>query len=317
MSHKLDVEDGLYGIIESPNISRIRFGEYELNTWYGSAVYFAKDKSTLGYKYNPTGGAGGGAGRKKSDVNKDDIWLEKLFICDSCFKYTDVKQEFDDHVQSCEYENKQLGKIMYKDEKYCIRKVRGSHHKLFTQNLCLFTKLFLDNKSVFFTVDYFEFYIVYGSQNNKPMGFFSKELLSWDKNNLACILVFPPYQRMHLGTLLISFSYELSKSQNLISGPEKPLSPFGLIGYLKYWTSILTREFVHGKLSNNETVTLDEVSKITGIRQDDVVMTLKHMKVLVMKDQIIYIKKKILEDWAKKNKVSFEPLLKKGGLLLE
>ncbi|ODQ61507.1 hypothetical protein WICANDRAFT_29476 [Wickerhamomyces anomalus NRRL Y-366-8] len=309
MAHKLEVEDGLYGIIESPNISRIRFGEYELNTWYGSAVYFAKDKRTLGFKdINPS--------KRKSEMNREEIWLEKLFICDSCFKYTDDEKDYEAHLLACDHLNKQLGKIMYRDEKYVIRKVRGSKHKMFTQNLCLFTKLFLDNKSVFFTVDYFEFYIVYGTENNKPMGFFSKEILSWDRNNLACILVFPPYQRMHLGTLLISFSYELSKSQNLVSGPEKPLSPFGLVGYLKYWSSIITRELVFGKLSDAKVVTLEEVSKVTGIRHDDIVMTLKHMNVLVNNDGELFVLKKILQDWAKRNKVSLNPLLKKDCLLI-
>lgn len=309
MAHKLEVEDGLYGIIESPNISRIRFGEYELNTWYGSAVYFAKDKRTLGFKdINPS--------KRKSGMNREEIWLEKLFICDSCFKYTDDEKDYEAHLLACDHLNKQLGKIMYRDEKYVIRKVRGSRHKMFTQNLCLFTKLFLDNKSVFFTVDYFEFYIVYGTENNKPMGFFSKEILSWDRNNLACILVFPPYQRMHLGTLLISFSYELSKSQNLVSGPEKPLSPFGLVGYLKYWSSIITRELVFGKLSDAKVVTLEEVSKVTGIRHDDIVMTLKHMNVLVNNDGELFVQKKILQDWAKRNKVSLNPLLKKDCLLI-
>lgn len=309
MAHKLEVEDGLYGIIESPNISRIRFGEYELNTWYGSAVYFAKDKRTLGFKdINPS--------KRKSEMNREETWLEKLFICDSCFKYTDDEKDYEAHLLACDHLNKQLGKIMYRDEKYVIRKVRGSRHKMFTQNLCLFTKLFLDNKSVFFTVDYFEFYIVYGTENNKPMGFFSKEILSWDRNNLACILVFPPYQRMHLGTLLISFSYELSKSQNLVSGPEKPLSPFGLVGYLKYWSSIITRELVFGKLSDAKVVTLEEVSKKTGIRHDDIVMTLKHMNVLVNNDGELFVQKKILQDWAKRNKVSLNPLLKKDCLLI-
>lgn len=249
-------------------------------------------------------------------MNREEIWLEKLFICDSCFKYTDDEKDYEAHLLACDHLNKQLGKIMYRDEKYVIRKVRGSRHKMFTQNLCLFTKLFLDNKSVFFTVDYFEFYIVYGTENNKPMGFFSKEILSWDRNNLACILVFPPYQRMHLGTLLISFSYELSKSQNLVSGPEKPLSPFGLVGYLKYWSSIITRELVFGKLSDAKVVTLEEVSKVTGIRHDDIVMTLKHMNVLVNNDGELFVQKKILQDWAKRNKVSLNPLLKKDCLLI-
>ena len=45
--------------------------------------------------------------------------------------------------------------------------------------------------------------------------------MSWDDYNLACILVFPPYQRRGLGKLLISFSYELSRINSTIGSPEK------------------------------------------------------------------------------------------------
>ena len=45
--------------------------------------------------------------------------------------------------------------------------------------------------------------------------------MSWDDYNLACILIFPPFQRMGLGKLLIAFSYELSKLDGKIGSPEK------------------------------------------------------------------------------------------------
>jgi len=53
------------------------------------------------------------------------------------------------------------------------------------------------------------------------LGFFSKEKISWDDYNLACILVFPPFQKKGLGKLLIAFSYELSRLAGKMGSPEK------------------------------------------------------------------------------------------------
>ena len=53
------------------------------------------------------------------------------------------------------------------------------------------------------------------------VGFFSKEKMSWDNNNVACILVFPPWQKRGLGQLLMGVSYELSRREGRLGGPEK------------------------------------------------------------------------------------------------
>jgi hypothetical protein len=98
---------------------------------------------------------------------------------------------------------------------------------MFTQNLSLFAKLFLDTKSVFFDVTTFQYYVLYYkdpvAKNPEPraVGFFSKEKLSWDSNNLACICVFPPWQKRGFGQILMGVSYELSKLDGRLGGPEK------------------------------------------------------------------------------------------------
>lgn len=53
------------------------------------------------------------------------------------------------------------------------------------------------------------------------VGFFSKEKLSWDNNNLACICVFPPWQKQGLAQVLIAASYELGRKDGRMGGPEK------------------------------------------------------------------------------------------------
>lgn len=72
-------------------------------------------------------------------------------------------------------------------------------------------------------------------------GFFSKEKLSWDNNNLACILVFPPWQRKGLGSLLMGISYEISRREGILGGPEKPISELGRKGYRRFWAGEIAR----------------------------------------------------------------------------
>lgn len=74
----------------------------------------------------------------------------------------------------------------------------------------------------------------------RVVGFFSKEKISWDNYNLACIAIFPPFQKRGLGKLLIEYSYYLSRISNSIGTPERPLSTEGLLTYLKYWSNTIS-----------------------------------------------------------------------------
>lgn len=207
--------------------------------------------------------------------------------------------------------------------------------KLFCQNLSLFAKLFLDNKSVFFDVTTFFYYLLvqttYETSNSLPtrqvIGFFSKEKMSWDNNNLACILVFPPWQRKGLGKILMGVSYEISKCEGRIGGPEKRLIPYssldllmmltifpalsdlGRRGYLAYWSSAIAQSILAAPV--RRTITIKDISNDTYIMYDDVMAALKEMDVFAPRkraDGVVVDKIKV-RNWVSKSKMNLKSMV--------
>ncbi|RCK67036.1 Histone acetyltransferase SAS2 [Candida viswanathii] len=319
-----DTEDNsYYGQLNKRNINKVTFGDYEFSAWYGNAAFFYPhdlSHSTLGYEYaNKVALEGSGAKKihKKDmfDENLHEFWLDHLYVCEYCFRYSSHEHELNSHVVKCRYNRwrPNIGTLVYKDNTngYIIREVRGFQDPLFCQNLCLFGKLFLDDKSIYYNIEHFNFYIVYGKDettpNYIPMGFFSKEVLSYENDiNLACICVFPPFQRRHLGSLLIEFLYRLSKvtpGQYGGSGPEYPLSPYGKMTYLRFWSKRLAKT-IHNMQGE---LTLNQLSKLTGFRKEDILLTLEFMEVLVQDDSTgsVSLSVENLKRWMKQNK--FDP----------
>ncbi|EDO18862.1 hypothetical protein Kpol_1023p31 [Vanderwaltozyma polyspora DSM 70294] len=275
-------EENLYGILNERNINYVQFGcNKKFQTWYGSTVYFDPDNKLIPDRPNVKNSP-----RKPLQKN-GQYWLDTIYICEYCFKYCDSGEMLCDHDLVCNYKYKAPGRIKYLGPKYCIRRVKGSKHQLFCQCLCLFTKLFLDNKSMYFKIDQYDFYILYEINSTIPMAFFSKDIISYNKNNLACILTLPPYQRRRLGTILMEFSYKLSRSENVISGPETPLSPFGLISYIKFWARIIAYELFDGELSALGKISVTDISLVTGFRLSDIIMTLNYLECLSSSGEIL------------------------------
>ncbi|KAK6907883.1 hypothetical protein I203_101884 [Kwoniella mangroviensis CBS 8507] len=183
----------------------------------------------------------------------------RLWVCDLCFKYMKTRTGWDRHTSSCKI-LQPPGRKVYQRGSYTIWEVDGANATLYCQNLSLFGKLFIDHKSVFFHVENFLFYVLCDaatSRRDQVMAFFSKEKISYDDYNLACIVTFPPFQNRGFGKLLIEFSYYLTKhpstrpSSQSPGTPERPLSDLGLKGYTAYWVSVILR-FLKNLLADSE-----------------------------------------------------------------
>lgn len=134
--------------------------------------------------------------------------------------------------------------------------------------------------------------------------------MSWDNNNLACILIFPPWQRRGLGQVLMGASYVLGKREGRFGGPERPLSTLGRKGYINYWCGEVAR-FILG-CPKQKTVNIKDVSDETWILPDDIVAALKEMDVLEKRKTAsgsIVVNKSKVRAWAEKNKISTEPVV--------
>ncbi|KAG6885693.1 hypothetical protein C0993_011178 [Termitomyces sp. T159_Od127] len=127
-------------------------------------------------------------------------------------------------------------------------------------------------KTLYYDVTPFMYYVLArrDSTGCHMVGYFSKEKESAENYNVACILTLPQHQRHGYGKLLIEFSYELSKKEQKLGSPEKPLSDLGLLGYRAYWAETiidLLLECPDGEIS------VDEIAQRTSITHADIMNT--------------------------------------------
>ncbi|KAI8809914.1 acyl-CoA N-acyltransferase [Cladochytrium replicatum] len=235
------------------NIDCVQFGKYRIKTWYHSPY--------------PEGFQG----------------LDTLHVCEWCLKYTASLQSLQHHQPSCQPKCPP-GEIVYATETNKVFEVDGKfENKLYCQNLSLLSKLFLDRKSIFYDLDNFLFYVLTETERTRKseiehvVGYFSKEKISLEGYNLACIVILPPFQRRGYGRLLIEFSYELSKLQSTVGSPERPLSDLGQIGYRSFWQAVIIDTF---RSNIGSHLSINELSALTGVRKEDLVSTLASMDFL-------------------------------------
>lgn len=372
--------------ILSRNIDEVVLGDLLFETWY-----FSPYPESVLHGRDSLASKGITSDHRNGHVEKPAVPIvPRLHVCPYCFRYTTFANDYGAHIRVHldEPEVNPESRVavpatalkVYEWEGYTVWDIDGEQEKLYCQDLSLFAKLFLEQKSVFFDTSGFHYFVLTytppeSSSSTKRgrrrrssatsadlgfktqvLGFFSKENLSWDANNLACILVFPPFQHRNLGQLLMAVSYKLSGwewEDSVIGGPEKPLSMLGRRSYLRFWSERIARFFLgqtadadgnrvfakrsHKKLGMKEEMTVREIGDRTGMLAEDVVAALTEMCIGTIAprkrqkvdgeqgseplDEVVpntmLIKRSQVLAWAERHKVSLVGPAKEEGFLGE
>ncbi|KAJ1952270.1 K(lysine) acetyltransferase [Linderina pennispora] len=200
-----------------------------------------------------------------------------LYICERCLKYMKTRTALDTHACHGGFPR---GRKIYEDGTASVCEIDGKQELLYCQNLCLLSKLFLDQKTVYYDIGSFFFYVLLARtpRGLKFVGYFSKEKSSVDGNLLACILVLPPFRGQNFGQLLIEISYELARRDGMVGGPEQPLSPQGFHSFRAYWRRAVINELLRD--GSTKIVSLARLAGRTGIRIEDILFTLDDLGLL-------------------------------------
>lgn len=110
----------------------------------------------------------------------------------------------------------------------------------------------------------------------------------------ACLAARPPPLRT---------AYELSKIENKVGSPEKPLSDLGKLSYRSYWTYVILSTV---KARKHEQLSIRQISALTCIKVEDIISTLQSLGMIKMwRDQhIVSISQKALEETLASNKAA-------------
>lgn len=279
-------------------LKQVHYGKHTFKPWYRGVGYVDTDakslKSFRSREPRPIW----------QDLAKpDDLKEYDLHICQHCFVYTASGDQLSKHELVCPYKQKRLGKLVFEDNKFEIYEVRPDKaHRFPLQCLSLFGHLFLETKSICFNLDAFVFYLAYSKQEQMYAGFFSKETNSWHDYNLACIVVFPPFQKLGLGQSLIDFSYTLSAFDKILGSPEKPLSAHGQAAYERYWKQVFSEYLVYSKRqlkdrktrrpgTGNGFTSLKDISKYTAVSEEDLAGIADHALTTVSNRKKFCLKK--------------------------
>ncbi|XP_041673102.1 histone acetyltransferase KAT7-like isoform X2 [Cheilinus undulatus] len=251
-------------------IKTIVFGRYELDTWYHSP--YPEEYARLG----------------------------RLYMCEFCLKYMKSQTILRRHMAKCVWKHPP-GDEIYRKANISVFEVDGKKNKIYCQNLCLLAKLFLDHKTLYYDVEPFLFYVMTEADNTgcHLVGYFSKEKNSFLNYNVSCILTMPQYMRQGYGKMLIDFSYLLSKVEEKVGSPERPLSDLGLISYRSYWKEVLLRYLNNFQ---GKEISIKEISQETAVNPVDIVSTLQSLQMLkYWKGKHLVLKRQdLIDEWKAK-----------------
>jgi len=265
------------------NVSQVQIGKYCMEAWYFSPI----PKEIL----------------SQGCTNRAKV-INTLYVCEFTFNFFLRKIELL-RFQAKIFSRKKRhppGNEIYRNGNLSVFEVDGYEERIYCQNLCYIAKLFLDHKTLYYDVDPFLFFILCEVDNRgyHPVGYYSKEKYSDVGYNLACILTFPSYQRKGYGRFLISFSYEITKMEEKVGSPEKPLSDLGQQAYKPYWTTTILEFLINN--TKESSFSIMDISKRTSIMAEDIIFTLNLLGLLKFVNGVYFItaEPNILEELVRK-----------------
>ncbi|GAB66461.1 histone acetyltransferase, partial [Plasmodium cynomolgi strain B] len=107
-------------------INQIKFGKYLIDTWYFSP--YPKEYQNI------------------------DI----LYICEFCLSFFKENEELLRHTEKCEIRHPP-GNEIYRCDNISIFEIDGNYFRIYCENLCFLSKLFLDHKTLKHRVNLFYF----------------------------------------------------------------------------------------------------------------------------------------------------------------
>jgi histone acetyltransferase MYST1 len=261
------------------NVAFIELGAFQMETWYFSPL--------------------------PKELLSERGLIEVLYVCEFTLNMFSRKSElrrFQSRLTTEDWHPP--GNEIYRHGNIAMFEVDGFEERIYCQNLCYIAKLFLDHKTLYFDVDPFLFYVMceVDERGFHPVGYYSKEKYSDVGYNLACILTFPCHQRKGYGRFLIAFSYELSKKEEKVGSPEKPMSDLGQQAYKPYWASTIADFLLNNQAPDTSSMSIMDISKITSIMAEDIVFTLNQLGILKIINGVYFVaaERGLLETLAKK-----------------
>lgn len=216
-----------------------------------------------------------------SPYPEEYIKYSSLYLCPKCMDYFPTQYMIERHRTKCMCEYPP-GRLLYLDQDgVAVFEIEGEKQPKYCQSLCLLAKMFLDHKTLYYDVEPFLFYIIGEIKKDEfiMQGYFSKER-GEGRNNLSCIVVFPPYRRLGLGSFLIDFSYSLTRKTTTppyTAGPEHPLSADGERAYSTYWANCILRYIYHKRNFSPKEKCFENISLLTGVAKESIQWVYKEL----------------------------------------
>ena len=126
-------------------VESIQFGQYWLETWYFTAL-------------------------------PKEYHTKCLYICDFCLFFCVHKKELKRHALRCKVRHPP-GDEIYRDENVSFFEVDGTTQRVYCENLSYISRMFLDHKNIYNSIEGFLFYILCEIKDDgfHFVGYFSKE----------------------------------------------------------------------------------------------------------------------------------------------